>query len=77
MSIRIKRLAGAALSLSILVLAHSAEAQTPKAMLGEAINLLSSAVQTLQQDSVSPGDKQRALGQIHEAVEILMHVPVN
>ncbi|HEY1797199.1 MAG TPA: hypothetical protein VGG57_13900 [Stellaceae bacterium] len=77
MSIRIKRLAGAVLSLSILVLAHGANAQTPKAMIGEALDLLSSAVQTLQQDSLSPGDKQRALSQIHGAAEILMRVQAN
>jgi hypothetical protein len=78
MSTRARRLAGAALSLGLLLFAHSTNAEmSARGMLEEVFNLLNAAQQSLSQDPLSPSDKQRALGQIHEAMDIVTHVPVN
>jgi len=72
MSIPMKRLAGAALSLAILCFAAGATAAddvATGAMIEEVLNMLNAAQSTLANDNLSRGDKDRALGQIRGAMD--------
>ena len=74
MTIRMKRLAGAALSLGILCFASAAPADEAAtgAMIEQVLNLLNSAQSTLAQDNPSRANKERALGQMRGAMDILV-----
>ena len=74
MSIRMKRLAGAALSLGILFFASSAPADDAATgeMIEHVLHVLNAAQRTLGQDDLKRADKERALGQIREAMDILV-----
>jgi hypothetical protein len=74
MSIRIKSLAGAALSLGILFFASGVSAQDGATgeMIEQVLQMLNAAQRTLSQDNPSRGDKERALGEIRSAMDILI-----
>ena len=75
MSIRMKRLAGVALALGILFYASGApadEAATGE-MIEHVLNMLNAAQRTLAQDNLSRSDKDRALGEIRGAMDILVN----
>lgn len=73
MSTPMKRLAGAALSLGILFFAASAPAdEATGAMIEQVLRMLNSAQSTLAQDNLSRADKDRALGEIRQAMEMLI-----
>jgi hypothetical protein len=75
MSIRMTRLAGAALSVGILFFANGASAdQRGDEMVNQVLELLNAAQQTLSDPGeLTPDKKERALGQIHEAMDMLIH----
>jgi hypothetical protein len=74
MSIPIKGLTGAALSLGILFFASGAPADEAAtgAMIEHVLNILDGAQRTLAKDNLSRADKERAVNQIRGAMDILV-----
>jgi hypothetical protein len=72
------KLAGTALTLGILFFAQGTNAEpSARETIEHVLGLLASAGQTLQRDPVSPDDKQRGLGQIRDAMDLLVRLKEN